>query len=255
VDFIRHLQTHKKKVFYVSNNSTRSRLQYVQKLKKFGIDADETNIISSGWCTAEYFKSIRGELPSPTVLVVGEAGLAEELGHAGVTTVGATVDGPIGPVDAVVVGLDRSFTYARLCRAQKAIMRGARFIATNTDAFLPTLPEPTPGAGSIVAAVQTASRTVPTIIGKPSPLMFAPVLALLQAAHPGVPVADLRRRCIMVGDRMETDIAFAARSHIASILVLSGVTSEEEGRQAEGELRATWTVPSVATLFEMSTRG
>ncbi len=116
-----------------------------------------------------------------------------------------------------MVGIDRAFTYDKLLFAHAAITRGhAALIATNRDATYPTETGEIPGGGSIVAAVATAAGREPLVIGKPEP--FALEMILRDA---GTPLDE----AAMVGDRMDTDIAAGNRVGIASILVLTGVTT------------------------------
>ena len=97
----------------------------------------------------------------------------------------------------MVVGLDPGFDYGRLAVAMRAVIDGARFIATNADARYPTAVGFLPGAGSIVAAIGTATGAAPQVIGKPSPAMFE---AILEAAH--VPAAE----AVVVGDNPDADV-------------------------------------------------
>ena len=120
---------------------------------------------------------------------------------------------------AVVVGLDLAFDYAKLKAANEAIRGGARFVATNADATLPTEAGLVPGAGSIVAAVAVASGQTPTTIGKPGTQL------LEQALHRmGVAPAE----AVMIGDRLDTDIAAGHAVGMLTVLVLTGVSTREE---------------------------
>ena len=128
----------------------------------------------------------------------------------------------------VVAGIDRQFSYSRLNRAQQLILRGAHFVATNRDATFPLENGVAPGAGSIVAAIATASGQKPVVAGKPEPLG----LQLILQEH------NLRpEQAAMVGDRLDTDIACAHRAGIAALYVATGITTLQEAQNAEGELR------------------
>ncbi|KAJ4454986.1 putative 2-phosphoglycolate phosphatase [Paratrimastix pyriformis] len=261
-DFIAHLHRLGKRTFFVTNNATKTRKMYVSKFASFGIEASEEDIIGSGWATGRYLTSLGKTDPHPprNILVVGEAPLVEELRAVGLNVVGGSEEPresfvstktPPDQVDAVVVGLDRGFNFARLARAQRAILGGARFIATNTDHSLPTLPYHTPGAGSLVAAVATATDREPTVIGKPSRHMFEPILEMLLPGHAAASPAQraaFLSKCIMVGDRLQTDIAFAHQAGVASVLVLTGISTAQDGRQAPEEMRPTYIAHSVAAL-------
>lgn len=143
------------------------------------------------------------------VLVIGEAGLVSTLEQAGFTV----TDDPEG-LDAVVVGLDRSFDYTGLRRAMRAILGGAVFVATNRDATFPTGGVPEPGAGAIVAAVERATGITPTYAGKPEPAMIEAINELTGEG----PVW-------CVGDRLDTDIAVGKAAGWRTVLVMTGVTS------------------------------
>ena len=127
------------------------------------------------------------------------------------------MDGAVGAVDAVVVGLDRAFDFGKLSATSRAIRDGARFVATNDDPTFPTPDGVTPGAGSIVAAVATAAGTSPVIAGKPHRPM-----AELVAVTCGPTFAS--NTAIMVGDRWSTDGAFAGTLGCPFALVRTGVT-------------------------------
>ncbi|MDH4180237.1 MAG: HAD-IIA family hydrolase, partial [Armatimonadota bacterium] len=184
-------------VYYFTNNSTKTRESYVELLAGYGIAADVEHIVTSASLTAHHF-SENGLLPA-TALVVGEGGLAEELRGIGVRVVRQRGKRPI---DFVVVGMDRKFTYRKLHEAQQAIRSGAKFIATNLDATYPVEDNVIPGGGSIVVAVATAAQQEPLLIGKPSARAGE-----LITHHAGVEP----NQALMVGDRLETDIEMGRR--------------------------------------------
>jgi len=151
------------------------------------------------------------------VLAVAEPGMALTLRAKGV----AVTDDP-AEAATVAVGLDRAFTYDRLAEAAGAVLRGARLIASNTDATFPTPQGPAPGAGAIVAAVERASGTGAEVAGKP----HAPMRAAVAEHLAGGPVW-------MIGDRPETDLAFGLAAGWTTVLALSGVTSDPAEVPAE----------------------
>ncbi len=140
---------------------------------------------------------------------------------------------------AVVVGMDRSFSYDTLAAAQAAVMGGALFIATNTDATFPTPSGLRPGAGSIVAAVAAATGKEPISMGKPG-LALAEALA----AVTGVPAAQT----LLVGDRLDTDIAMGRAAGMATALVLTGVTREEDLQRVEAAKSPQYTLADLTGL-------
>jgi HAD superfamily hydrolase (TIGR01450 family) len=224
-------------VYYFTNNSTKTRESYVELLADYGIATDSHHIVTSGSLTARYFVE-NGLLPA-TALVVGEGGLAEELKRAGVRVVRRRGRRPI---DYVVVGMDRKFTYRKLHEAQQAILNGARFIATNRDATYPVEGNVIPGGGSIVAAVATAAEREPLLIGKPSP-----EAGRLIAHHAGVEPHEM----LIVGDRLETDIEMGRRAGLLTCLVLTGISGIEEVDLLSPSSRPHWVIESIAQLPEL----
>ncbi len=199
----------KAKVIFLTNNSTRSRAQYVKKLNGFGIFITEDDIVTSGYAAAKYIKE---KYPRGKVYVIGEDGLKKELEWQGVQVCWRDCD-------IVLVGLDRNINYMKLSFALNFISRGARFIATNTDNTLVTEKGLMPGAGAIVSAVRMASRKEPTIIGKPSEIVGDIILR-----KAGVDPQDI----LVIGDRLETDIAMGKKCGMKTALVLTGYATNEE---------------------------
>ncbi|MCD4766646.1 MAG: HAD-IIA family hydrolase [Methanosarcinales archaeon] len=196
-------------VVFLTNNATRTREAISRQLVEMGIACSAGDVISSAYAASVYIKEKYG---SSTIYPVGEQGLVEELERAGHT---------INEHDAdyVVAGLDREFTYEKLTRALDLLMNGAGFIATNNDAMLPTEQGFLPGAGSMVAAIQAASGVVPEVIGKPN----KPIMDVLLMEY-GLGSEE----CVMVGDRLETDILAGIRCGMRTVLVLTGASGIED---------------------------
>lgn len=201
-------------VVFVTNNSFATVAEQEAKLQAMGIDAPG-RFISSAMAGATLVE------PGERVFVLGGPGIREAVEERGANVVPAIAVEDAGSasaaaVDAVLVGLDWDLSYHRLRFATQAIAGGARFVATNTDATYPTEHGFYPGAGSIVAAVAAATGCDPVIAGKPHD-----------------PQADLVRARfgsdgVMVGDRTDTDGAFAEALGYRFALVLSGVTSADD---------------------------
>lgn len=208
---------------YVTNNSTAHREAVSERLRRMGLPSGVERVLTSGFAAARWLQA-RLSAGSP-VMVIGEVGLVRELREVGLDAYEAGEAPPGGPeAAAVVVGLDRSFSYEMLAQAQAAIREGALFVATNRDATFPTPQGLVPGAGAIVAAVETAAETKPVVVGKPSR-----VLADTLAAVTGVPPSQT----LFVGDRLSTDIALGRKTGMVTVLVLTGVTSEDDLRRAQ----------------------
>ncbi len=175
-------------VVYVTNNSMHYRADYVARLEAMGAPVAADRIVSSARATALHL--VNHEPSIRRVLVVGAPGLRRELADVGIRVIDAaecadllahrTAEAPIdgrlvdefeiaGRPDAVIVGLDQELTYGKLTIASVAIRAGSRFIATNRDPALPTEHSLRPGAGAIVAAVETTTGVTPISIGKPAP--------------------------------------------------------------------------------------
>lgn len=220
-------------VRFATNNSMVTRAGYVERLGAMGITTSEEEIVTSTSATVEHLRRHAPEIRS--VLGIGADGMRQELADAGLDVVMAdAVAGkhPGGPLprrfDAVIVGLDPHVDYARLSAAMSAVAGGARLIATNADARYPTPAGFLPGAGSIVAALATATGTTPEVIGKPAPAMFS---ATIEAS--GVPTSET----VVIGDNPDADIVGAHRAGCAAILVLTGVADGPAAAALEGERR------------------
>jgi len=224
-----------RQVFYLTNNSGYTREEYAARLQALGVPAHPEQFITSAWATALY---LQRALPAGARLfVVGESGLKEELQTAGFT-LAESVEPQIP--DAVVVGIDRNFTYARLAQAQYAILNGARFVATNADATYPAEDRLMPGAGALVAAVAAATERRPVVIGKTKPQTLQPFI------DRGVIQPE---RTLLVGDRLDTDIALANTLHIPCALVLTGVSTREDVECAPLEQLPQWVLNHLGELL------
>lgn len=191
-------------VGFMTNNSSLPVSGYVEKLARFGVEADPSEVLTSALAAANL---LAGELaPGAKVLACSGPGVVEALEAKGFEVVDA------GPAEAVVVGWHRTFDFDRLDRATAAIRAGARFVATNTDATYPAPDGLLPGNGSLVAAVATAAGRRPEVAGKPE----APTVALVRDRF-----GD---RGVIAGDRPSTDGALAEALGWPFALVVSSAT-------------------------------
>ncbi|MCS7300538.1 MAG: HAD-IIA family hydrolase [Fimbriimonadales bacterium] len=224
-----------RQVFFLTNNSGATRQQYAERLQAMGVATRSEQFITSGWATALYLQ--RALNPGSKLFVVGEPGLKQELCAAGFEIVDCVE--PDIPA-AVVVGIDRAFSYERLAQAQHAILNGARFIATNTDGTYPAEDRLLPGAGAMVAAIAAATNQKPRVIGKPNPQILQPFI------ERGVIQPE---RTLLVGDRLDTDIALANLLHIPCALVLTGVSSRGDVACAPLEQLPQWVLNDLSELL------
>lgn len=209
------LNLEKKKVAFLSNNSTKSLEQYISKFKKLGIPASEDQVINSSLVTVEYLNSKNYE--NKTVFIIGEEGMKETFRNAGYRVVQDKQD--CDRVDAVLVGMDRFFTYDKLSTGLTYCLKGADFIGTNPDTQFPTPEGPFPGAGSMIGALESALGYGPEkICGKPDPLMANVMLKRFNLVS---------KKTVMIGDRVTTDLKLALNSSMNPVLVKTGFGTEE----------------------------
>jgi 4-nitrophenyl phosphatase len=197
-----------------TNNSMATPESYVARMASMGVTVAATHIQTSATATRDYLKGI---LPATaTIYPVGMPALGEQLFTG---TEFTPADDEAETVDAVVVGLDLTFTYDKLKTASRLIRAGAKFIATNADNTLPNETGVQPGAGSIIAAIAAASGQQPTVVGKPQTLMMTTGAEIL-----GVEPSE----AVMVGDRLDTDIAAGHKAGLMTAMVLTGVSQRED---------------------------
>ncbi len=230
-DFIEWLHAQGITARFVTNNATLTPSQYVEKLAGMGIQVEPHEIFTSALATAQYLQE-RGE-QHKSAYVIGQEGLLVAMRSIGMRI---TSEQP----DWVVAGLDRELTYEKLATASLAIERGSGFIGTNPDTSFPTERGLEPGAGAILAAIAATTSVSPIIIGKPQPLMLE--LAMHQMGGTTTDTA-------MLGDRLDTDIAAAEAAHLASILVLTGVSTRED--VAETGYHPTLVVANLPELMQV----
>ncbi|MEM8532576.1 MAG: HAD-IIA family hydrolase [Chloroflexota bacterium] len=194
----------------VTNNSTLTSEQYEAKLANLGVHIKATHIVTSSVATRSYLAE---QVPRNTEMYyIGMKGLQKALFEDGYYIY--TEDNPT----YVVVGADFELTYAKLRTACLAIRAGAHFIGTNPDTTFPSEAGIIPGAGSILALLRAATDIDPFVIGKPAPTMFQTASTILNTPPSNT---------LVIGDRLDTDIAGAYAAQMSSALVLTGVTSEE----------------------------
>ncbi|HVT12475.1 MAG TPA: HAD-IIA family hydrolase [Fimbriimonadaceae bacterium] len=204
-------------VRFLTNNSSQTPQAQADKLSAMGIQADPSEVLTSGLGTAIYL----AERGLNRAFVVGEPGLIAQLESKGVRSVTGGEE-----CDAIVVGICRQFTYDWLNEAMQRIVAGAAFVATNTDATYPMEHGFVPGAGSVVAAVQTCSGRKPVVIGKPNTFLVEMALRL-SGTRP--------ENALVVGDRYETDIVSGLDAGCDTLLVLTGVARQAPAGQASAQ--------------------
>ncbi|TCD46469.1 TIGR01457 family HAD-type hydrolase [Streptococcus sp. X16XC17] len=208
--FVAQLQERKLPHLFVTNNTTRTPEQTQHMLSsQFGVVTPLSTIYTATMATIDFMKDLdKGN----TVYVIGEEGLKTAIADAGYQI---DEENPA----YVVVGLDWNVTYEKLATATLAIERGATFIGTNPDLNIPTERGLLPGAGSLLALLEAATRVKPLIMGKPEATIMNKALEHL---------ATERHKTLMVGDNYLTDIRAGIDNGFPTLLVLTGFTKKEE---------------------------
>ncbi|XKI13662.1 TIGR01457 family HAD-type hydrolase [Sporosarcina sp. ANT_H38] len=209
VSFVGNMQQNGIDPYFITNNSSMTRVQLQEKLDSFGIKADPDRIMTSAIAVAKYCKE---NYNGANVMMIGEKGLEEAIASERIEI---TAKNP----DVVVMGIDRGVTYAKLADACLAIRAGAHFIATNSDKAFPTERGLVPGNGSFVKLMENATGISPVFVGKPEPHM----LEFIQ-----VEGGFRKEEMVMIGDNYDTDIQAGIRFGIDTVHVAGGVTSPGE---------------------------
>jgi phosphoglycolate/pyridoxal phosphate phosphatase family enzyme len=197
------------RVLFLSNNPLQARADYAAKLTRLGIPTSPDEVINSSWVLARWLER---EAPGAALFVVGEPPLLAELRAAGFRLTERAAE-----VEFVVASFDRAFDYRELQIAFDAIRAGARFVATNADRYCPTPSGGLPDAAAVIGAIEGCTgKSVEVVVGKPSSITARAILDRLQ-----LPAAE----CIIVGDRLETDILMGREAGMATGIVLTGVTT------------------------------
>lgn len=206
------------RTLYITNNASRSADEVATHLRDLGLDAAADDIVTSAQTAA---RVLAQQLPpGARVLVVGTDSLADAIAAVGLRPVRRWRDQP----DAVVQGHSTKTGWTDLAEAALAIRAGALWVATNVDPTIPSERGLLPGTGSMVAALKTATDADPQVVGKPSPALIKDALARGDFHAP-----------LLVGDRLDTDIAGANAAGVPSMMVLTGINSARD---------AVWAVPA-----------
>ncbi|MCZ2126542.1 MAG: HAD-IIA family hydrolase [Anaerolineales bacterium] len=204
------------KYVFATNNSTKTPEAYCQKLAALGVDAEPDQIVTSAMGVA--FLIARHHPRGTKIFVVGENGIRAALENQGFEAL-SVEDAP--QAETVVVSIDREVNFQKMVEATLLVRAGRPFYTTNTDRTFPTPRGEIPGSGSWLSVVASASGVEPLVAGKPFPYMMELALARLAVA---------KSDTLVVGDRLETDIAAGQAIGCPTALVLSGVSTREEAR-------------------------
>ena len=208
-EFVAWLQREQKKFLFLTNSSERSPKELHQKLARLGLDVSPEHFYTSALATGIFLQK---QHPGGSAFVIGEAGLINAVYDAGLTM------NSVNP-DYVIIGESSSYTYESLVKAVNLVRNGARLIGTNPDVTGPVEKGIVPATGALIAPVELATGSKAYYVGKPNPLMMRHALKLLNSP---------REQTVIIGDRMDTDIIAGIESEIETVLVLTGVTSEDQ---------------------------
>jgi phosphoglycolate/pyridoxal phosphate phosphatase family enzyme len=246
----------KKTIFFVTNNSTKSRKGYLKKFTELGLDVKPEEIFSSSFAAAAYLDQTKFIDTKKKVYIIGDVGIGEELDLLNIPHFGGPTDSgktiKLAPgvmvehdhdVGAVIVGFDANINYYKIQYAQLCINEnpGCQFIATNLDAVTHlTEAQEWAGNGAMVGAIKGCTGKEPLVVGKPSGLMIDYLVEKLSLE---------RSRICMVGDRLDTDVLFGTDNGLQTVLTLSGVTDEATLLSEKNKIRPEYYVDSIADFF------
>jgi 4-nitrophenyl phosphatase len=224
VDTIENLRRLGHQVYFFTNNSSKTRIEYIEKLTGMGIITDVDHIMTASYATALYL--VEQGAQGKSVYMIGREGVREALVSVGMRIV---ADPDVEKPDYVVVGIDHEFNFHKLMDAQWAILNGAIFIGTNPDLSFPCEDgRITPGNGALLAAIQAASGVKPIVIGKPETPAMHEILELAHATPEDT---------VVVGDRLDTDILAGRRIGACTVLVLTGIAQESDLQSAPDDMK------------------
>jgi 4-nitrophenyl phosphatase len=229
--FIAFLREQRIRFRLITNNATLTPQQYLAKFAGMNIHVEVEEVFTSALATGLYLdgQGARGE----SAYVIGEDGLRAALAGIEMRITDASPRW-------VVVGMDRNVTYSALATASLAVQRGARFVGSNPDLSFPNEAGLVPGAGALQGVITATTGVRPVVVGKPEPLMF-------ELAMEGLGTTP--DTTVMLGDRLDTDIAGAQSVGLASIMVLTGVSTRAD--LAESSVQPSLVVDDLPRLMDL----
>lgn len=219
-------------IAFVTNNASRSAARVAEQLRTFGIEASPSDVVTSAQAAAGHVRAEHGE--GAPVVLLGAEGLHEAAREAGLVV----TEDPSRAV-ALLSGYAPDARWSEIMRAAVLVRAGLPYVASNTDATIPTSFGVAPGHGTLVQLISEFAGVTPWVAGKPSPPLLLETIERTGGTTP-----------LMVGDRLDTDIAGAHAVGCASLLVMTGVTTMQELVAASGALRPTYVAPDLRGLTE-----
>ena len=227
-EFISSLKENGIPFMFVTNNSSKGRKQYYEKLKTMGFDIDIGNVLTSGTAALRFLKD---ERKGKKVYVIGTESYLEDVKEYGIEL-------DDNDPDIVLLSFDRELTYEKINKGYMFIKNGAEYIATHPDDLCPTEDDYDVDIGAFIAMYSYLLHKEPLIIGKPNRLLLD-----MAASEMGIPADSIA----MVGDRLYTDMKMAYDNGLDSILVLTGETSLDDLK--DSDIRPTYVLDSVADIM------
>lgn len=242
VEAIKYLQEEKKNVFFLSNTNRWSKTDLQEKLKKCGLDIDHKNIYTASYLISKYIAENFSHIKH--LYLIGGEGLEKELTEKGFTIYGGPEEKNIKKIDnfvsseiekievdeniqACLCGFDEKFDYFKLTYGGQVILNTGLFFGTNYDRRVRIGNKYSPGSYTFIAALEAFTERKAQIITKPDPRS----LGVIMSDH-GFDLSSSREKMLMIGDNFNTDIQFANNNKISSLLILTGITTEEEAKLA-----------------------
>lgn len=220
-----------KRTVFLSNNPTHTREAYAAKLTRLGLPTPVADVVNSSYVMVDFLQQ---RMPGARLFVVGEASLRDELAAGGFE-----LTEEASRVEAVIASFDRTFDYYKLQVAFDAIRGGARFFATNADRYCPVPGGGEPDAAAMIAAIEACTdTTIEAVVGKPSLVMAEAILRLVELPP---------ERCLMTGDRLETDVLMGLNAAMSGALTLTGAT--DEAGLAASSIRPTYVLSQLGDLL------
>ena len=232
LEFLEEIKRRGGQYVFITNNSSKSVEDYVQKVQAMGIEAEYENFYTSSQATAMYLKE---NYPNQVVYCMGTKSLIKELREAGIEVVTEVDD----RASVVLLGFDTENTSEKIRNTCIMLGRDVAYLATNPDLFCPVSFGYIPDCGSMSIMLKNATGKEPFFIGKPEPIMVNCVLKQLNCK---------RENAVIVGDRLYTDIKTGENAKVDTICVLSGEASMEDILQ--GEVKPTYIFKSVKEIYE-----
>lgn len=207
-EFVEWLTKEGKPFLFLTNSSERTPIELKEKLKRLGVEVDESRFYTSALATASFVAS---QKPNGSAYIIGEAGLINAMYNAGYNM------NNVNP-DYVVIGESPSYNFEKITQAINFVLKGAKLIGTNPDITGPVEGGIVAATKALMAPIEMSTGKAAYYIGKPNPLMMRSALKKLGCT---------REDSIIIGDRMDTDIIAGIESEIDTLLVLSGITSRD----------------------------